>query len=186
MHSCDWMQTIIQALLPTPSQPQSLPSPALPPSIHSIQSTASRLNKHITKLKYLQVSLISIQPLSQPVSMWIRWAGYLDAGRVLMPIWIKQVKALRLCATSPVLPSPCGSAAHMPECQAWFSCRYDKCKFAGIPDACTLPGTLIEISMHTTGSLLCTKQGKKKSSWLCPKWHLAKCYPILNPLDWNC
>lgn len=164
MHSCDWMQTIIQALLPTPSQPQSLPSPALPPSIHSIQSTASRLNKHITKLKYLQVSLISIQPLSQPVSMWIRWAGYLDAGRVLMPIWIKQVKALRLCATSPVLPSPCGSAALMPECQAWFSRRYDKCKFAGIPDACTLSGTLIEISMHTTGSLSCTKQEKKKKA----------------------
>lgn len=186
MHSCDWMQTIIQALLPTPSQPQSLPSPALPPSIHSIQSTASHLNKHITKLKYLQVSLISIQPLSQPVSMWIRWAGYLDAGRVLMPIWIKQVKALRLCATSPVLPSPCGSAAHMPECQAWFSRRF-------IINANLLVYLTLACCRGLWSRLACTLQALyraqsrgKKSSWLCPKWHLAKCYPILNPLDWNC
>lgn len=80
MHSCAWMCTIIQPFC-TPT----IPAP-LPPSIHSTPASQAAslrrlcLNKHITKLKYLQVSLIFIQPLFQSVSQW-DLVSWLSGGR---------------------------------------------------------------------------------------------------------
>lgn len=96
------------ALLPSL---QSLPSPD---SIHPLHPKRRlRLNKHITKLKYLQVPLLSTQPLFfSPVSQWD------SRGRTCIDAHLNKARCrlLYMYATSPFLLS--GSAAHTPKCQA--------------------------------------------------------------------
>lgn len=64
---------------PSPAQPCLHPSTLSPPS-QVVSLHGLRLNKHITKLKYLQVPLISPQPLFQSVSQWDS-VSWLSRGR---------------------------------------------------------------------------------------------------------
>lgn len=64
---------------PFPFPPQLCLHPStLPPPSQAVSLRGLRLNKHITKLKYLQVPLISIQPLFQSVSQWdpVSWPSW--------------------------------------------------------------------------------------------------------------
>lgn len=150
-----------------PHQSLPLPCPALPPSIlpsSSIPDGVSlRLNKHITKLKYLQVPLISIQPLFQSVSQW-------DS--------VSRLSWGRTCIDALLNKAGCGCFVYV--CYITiFSCKTlqltrpgvkpdlaavminAKSKVTGIPAARALPGdllTLYWISMHIADSLSCTKK----------------------------
>lgn len=151
-----------------PILPLSLPSSA---SIHPLYplhprrclSTGLRLNKHITKLKYLQVPLISTQPLFQSVSQWDS-VSRPSRGRTCIDAHLNKAEGggfVYVCyitifsCKAPRLTRP---SVKLDLASVLINA---KSKVTGIPDACTLPGNLLtlkRISMHIADSLSCTKK----------------------------